>query len=525
MKRVILATLAVAAMVSCTKQESFEGATSAAQEMKFTSGIESRVDGNEWELGDKIGIVCIDDSAMEVWAANIAYKADNGGSSTSFSVVDSDPIYFPSSSTFSLTVMVYYPYNEDLKESEYTTFDISDQSDLSAVDYMMDSATVTQDDTDNPIAFTFEHKHTLVKFTITALESIESLEGMTFQIENVQTVGVPGLLVDSSSDYYSLAEFGTIDSAVIDVADDGKSATIEMILFPTAITTYSTLRMNFEGKDYIGTLITSFEAGKQQNYTLAMGNNSLDFTGSTIEEWGGNKDEETELPSTLYACELTAEEFMSLTPSTIPAVANEWCISGQITFSAEEFGSMLSGIDSALGDREIELSFTETTDIGFMASYVDSGGITYTTRFIDNIKEVEALEATSELQASHFHFCSSLETIVLYKVPKINSHAFSNCCNLTALYLPSVTEIDGSSCFALDSNLQMLFFASPDPITIGSNVFNSFTSHSENCSLYLHYKNSDMVSDQNSWGGTTWMVIYFVDDNGEFVDASGNAFE
>lgn len=504
MKRVILATLAVAAMVSCTKQESFEGATSAAQEMKFTSGIESRVDDNEWELGDKIGIVCIDDSVMEVWASNIAYKADNSGSSTSFSVVSSDPIYFPLSSTFSLTVSAYHPYNEDLKEDGYTTFDISDQSDLSAVDYMEASATVTQDDTDSPVAFTFEHKHTRVKFTITALESIESLEGMTFQIENVQTVGVAGVPVDSSSDYYSLAEFGTIDSAVIDVADDGKSATIEMILFPTANTTYSTLRMNFEGKDYIGTLITSFEAGKQQNYTLAMGNNSLDFTGSTIEEWGGNEDEETELPSYNNISTMTAEEFMSLTSSTIPAIANQWHISEQVTFSAEEFGSMLSGIDSALGSREITLIFTETTDIGFMAT---PNGISGSSNFIDNIKELYAPEATSTLLSGHFCKSSYLEVISLPKIEAATEYAFAACTSIRTLDLSSVTSI-GAACFVASDTINYLYLTSSSSISYEGSSFINFNG-SPTANLYLHYNNSSMASGTTAFG-LTWKAIVFV---------------
>lgn len=537
MKKAIIAALAMVAMVGCAKDQNFDGSTTTtAQEIKITSGIESRTDGNAWVAGDKIAICAFFPNAYmltgDIYYPLSSYSAASSGASTTFTV-DPDYSYLPVTSEASqyepLAICGFYPASIASADDEniyQCQLDITDQSDFSAIDALQATAEIT-DVAVTQVELSFEHIMAMATFNIEAETSVGSLEDMRFEIVNIATVSDPTMVLDSSST--DDVQYGTIEGFAT-VADDGCSATVTMILFSTACIVYpdnggytdATINLYAGDKMYTTPFVTALYQGYNNTFNLSLGTGAITFDGSTILPWDDSEDDPTDLPTTKLDNYLTAESFMALTEDTLPTSSDSWYISGEITFSASSFGSMLSGIDAALGSRSISLTFLDATNIDFMATESNSGGINPTARFIDNISEVYAPQATT-LQEYHFYGCNTLNVISLPKVEAVVSCAFGSCLSLHTLILPSVTAIEGYDCFGSLGFLCSvdIYMTSPNPITLEEKVFYSFTSYSKNCRLYLHYNNSALATDEAAFGMTTWSEIVFVDDLGQIVDASG----
>lgn len=292
MKKIIFIAIALVAVVSCAKQEDNLGGatTTEAQEVKFTSGIVSRTSGNEWEAGDRIGIYTVDGNASgeSMRDVNVQYVADFGGSSTTFSIAEgAKPICLPESSPVQLMLMAYYPYDADHSVDNTYTMEITDQTDLGAIDYMCANAFILEDGI-STVNFDLEHMQALAKFNITGSDTVPSLEGLSFKLENIQTSGVPSEAPSPASDGYELAQYGTIDSAVVNVADDMQSAAVEMILFPASTTypTDATIYISVDGNIYSAPLVTSLLFGKQHTFNITLGADKAEISGAIITDWG-----------------------------------------------------------------------------------------------------------------------------------------------------------------------------------------------------------------------------------------------
>ncbi|MFI3316168.1 MAG: fimbrillin family protein [Rikenellaceae bacterium] len=317
MKKIIIAALAVVAMVSCTKDQSSQGDTPSTepQAIKFTSGIQSRVDGNLWEAGDKVGIFAaypIDYETFGQFHYPLSvYSADSAGSSTRLSIdegydaltvgdnhdSDRNPLFvmavYPASCVYFDTTQEYDLYSYKL--------DVTDQSDLGALDVVSATAIVSDEST-TEVSLSFEHTMAMATFNVVAKDSASSLEGARFEIEDIAIVSDPTGTI-SWSDYP--AEYGTLQGEV-SVADDARSATTTMMLFATAEyegdTSYTYEKTDATIKLYVGDeiYVTAFAAplflGYKHTFNLSLGTDSIDFEGATIWAWDDSDDVITELP-------------------------------------------------------------------------------------------------------------------------------------------------------------------------------------------------------------------------------------
>lgn len=324
MKKIIISALAVVAMVSCTKDQSSQGDTPSTepQAIKFTSGIQSRVDGNLWEVGDKVGIYAvyqIDYEAYgEIHYPLSIYSADSAGSSTTLSVDEGyDALTVGdnhNSEMNPLLIAAVYPascvYFDTTQVYDYYSFklDVTDQSDISALDVVAATAIVFDEST-TEVTLSFAHTMAMVTFNIVADDSVGSLEGTRFEIEDVAVVCDPTDVI-SSAEY--IPDYGTLQGEV-SVADDGRSATTTMMLFATDEyeneyryfedtqsyvyqKTDATIKLYVGDKIYETAFSTALFIGYKHTFNLSLGTGSIDFEGATISAWDDSDDVLTELP-------------------------------------------------------------------------------------------------------------------------------------------------------------------------------------------------------------------------------------
>ncbi len=425
MKRVILATLAVVAIASCTKDQSIEGTTDShsTQEITFISGIESRVDGNNWVAGDKVGLYSVQFSNDKYFAENVLYTASSSGSSTSFAVVsDQTPLYFPSEVEEYTLVCAYYPYDEDFTIDLSYQFDCTDQSDQGAVDFLTATAMVYASDAENSsiVNLNFLHAQSLVKFYFQATGELTSLEGLSVELRNIQTKGYPGTSPGYTDQPEENIVYGTIDTAAVRVSDDKQTATVEMILFPAsgAYHTDAVLAISVGGKSYTAPLVTELSSGKQHSFLVKVGSIEMEIGDSVITPWDGADDEATDVPVVVDDAYMTLEDLLEF-DYTIRPTSNVWIISGD---------------DSTL------LGVTETSSVTILSSInfdYEKMGTTLDLTFTD----------LTSIPQKCFMSCDQVTRIALPKVTSLPYLSLEGCTLLTQLEVATdseavITDID-----------------------------------------------------------------------------------
>ncbi len=497
MKKAIIAALAVATIAGCTKQEIFEGVTdtTTTQEIKFSSGIQSRVSEGKWELSDQIGIEAYfcgyyydpewDLDAYVFWDkyyTSTPYRADVAGSWTTFTVESGNSALFYPTIDLSeyeeeyddlevyLDIYAFYPYSIYDEQQQYYMLDISDQSDLDALDVLMGYSSAYGDS--SSVELDFYHNMASVRFNIEAMSSISSLEGLEFEIENVAVVSDPTDILEWS-EYPT--EYGTLQ-AVVDVADDGLSATVDMILFPTAYYSDSefvfapdpvtiTLKATLNGETLYANLTTTFYAEMQQSFSLVMGKDVIEIGQATISEWG-EIDEATDLTLNEYDGEMTIAQFAELTTSTIP-VSNKWVITGDAT--DEQLEMMNSDLTTPINNyleangRTISVTFTDLTTIpndlfaGFSTLKSISAPEVLSVEdgaFVDcRVLQSVSMPKLTTAGVYVFYGCASLKSIEFEQLTSVGEYTFYSCYNLSTVSLP-ILESAGQwafgYCYALE---------------------------------------------------------------------------
>ncbi len=249
------------------------------------------------------------------------YSADNAGTSTSLSVgADYDALTMGdnhNSEMNPLLVAAVYPasciYWEIEEDYDYYSYmlDVSDQSDMSALDVVVATAVIFDEST-TEVALSFEHTMAMATFNIEAKDSASSLESVRFEIEDIAVVSDPTDAI-SSSEYPT--EYGTLQGEV-SVADDGRSASTTMMLFATDEyedenrynensqsyvynKTDATIKLYVGDKIYETAFATALFIGYKHTFNLSLGTDSIDFEGATISAWDDSDDVLTELPLTV----------------------------------------------------------------------------------------------------------------------------------------------------------------------------------------------------------------------------------
>ena len=286
MKMKTFSTLALAALLltACQNDEETMQAGNRVA-LQVTSGIQTRAYDNQWEAGDEIGIFGHpQDESQTAWS-NVPYvtASDNG----SFAPVAS-PIYLPVNGS-GVDFVAYYPYTATLTDGVYAV-DVTDQSDLSAID-LMAAGGQTADCINPEVRFNFEHKLSKIEFTFKAGDGMAAadLAGMTVQLTGQQPkatfdVTQPDGAVNVGTDNPVMLTLNT--------ASDGMSA--EGILLPNESLDNMTLRLVLadESSFFIWNMYESkaesFEAGKKYVYTITVNKTRLDVTASITDWTPGN---------------------------------------------------------------------------------------------------------------------------------------------------------------------------------------------------------------------------------------------
>ena len=234
-------------------------------------GVQTRVVGNNWERGDKIGVFAIDHGTT-LQETTIIENYDN----LSFSTIgngkfthDGQPIYYPKDGS-AIDFISYYPFKPNLTSYSYQ-IDIAEQIDLL---YSNNLKNVNKQNTNNDLEF----NRVLSNLILSVVpKGNGSLEGLTVEINGAKTKAtfslVDGSLVvdETSSGDLLLTSTGT---------ETNKE--INYLLLPT--TEENSIEIVFKVDDvdvYKWKVPHVLERGKRYSYKIRLGDITSEVTPST----------------------------------------------------------------------------------------------------------------------------------------------------------------------------------------------------------------------------------------------------
>lgn len=296
-ERVIIAALAIAAVVGCSKDDgTFSGVMSGVEATFEASQIATRTTANTWENLDQVGIYMYQngatDSSYSLARENVLYTSDASGN---FKVGTSvTPIYYPQSDQ--VDFYAYYPHQATLAQDGYYTADITLQNtesgiDQGAVDFLTASLTEKGISSD-ALSFEFDHRLAMLTLVVTPKSSISTLKGVGVTLGEMNTQAtfstLTGELIASSAVSGSI-EFLTVDNTT-DAQDNVTKITATAIVLPEALGANAKVTFKFsETLSHSASFPTntSFTAGMNHTYNVSVGYSDVSFEGeSTINGWG-----------------------------------------------------------------------------------------------------------------------------------------------------------------------------------------------------------------------------------------------
>ncbi len=210
MKKLLYITLAMLSAASCSKKgdpvdSSYDG------EVRISSSIVTRTEGDQWVSGDAIGLYM--SSGETYFGENAKYVTTGSGDFTSES-----PLYFPETDT--VDFMAYYPYVKGVNLDAYAV-DVTDQSDQGAMDIMVASA---ENEYRNAEPVELKFYHCMAQVVIDSISSEEDLEGLKVELVGIKTAGTYNLLQNT------FTTSGEAKDLVMSISADSTSA--EAIVIP-----------------------------------------------------------------------------------------------------------------------------------------------------------------------------------------------------------------------------------------------------------------------------------------------------
>ena len=255
-------------MAACTNEEDISMASSSA--IQFNAAIsESRVIGNTWEKGDKVGISM---SAGGSMTNNVLYTAKDASGTFQ---TNGTALRFPDESPSDVTFYAYYPYNETLADNKTLTFEVDGKTDV-----LWTKETVSVDEQAlNTVELGFSHALSKV---------ILQADGFPEDIEVTLSEGYSQATLDITTGTVTPGTAETDYSVNLVKGDDGNYSAI--VLPCTGITKTLTIASATEGKQWTYTISSATYAGGRQyaykaSYRDAAG---VQFTENGINGWGGD---------------------------------------------------------------------------------------------------------------------------------------------------------------------------------------------------------------------------------------------
>ncbi len=281
MKKLTFAALALAALASCTPEETVP----QKNQLMLASGITSRVVENTWEANDDIGVTMTNSSTnATIGTANTQFTTADGGTMGVFS--STTPMYFPTN-VDKVDVRAYYPYSSTL-ENDVLELDMDDKTDL-IIGYRDDVSS-----TSDPITLFFEHVLARVNVTISAGSGITAsdLAGATLSLSGTYTRAdftISGYNKGNKSSTTHIDNYAGKEELKL----TSTNLTSTGIVIPQDIT--SSLKVYIDlpamGTTFVTDLTTtSFNASENHDYFITITREGAVLNGGTITPWGNDTD-------------------------------------------------------------------------------------------------------------------------------------------------------------------------------------------------------------------------------------------
>jgi hypothetical protein len=298
MKKLILLGMAVLAMTACSKDNNpglqdkvaldVSGIKATiANGANASSNVLSKATSNPWTANSAIGIFMMNTGTVtDAGGFNRQYITADGSGSFAPAAAD-QTIYFPVDETKKVDFTAYYPYASTLTSGTTVTLNLSDQSNQSALDFLVANKVTGKDKTDPTVALVFTHKLARIQLTMKAGTGVTAadLAGMTVKIDQMYKkayYGVPGMVLSAAHEDLGEITLKSVTDGSIYVATivPTTSSTAPANGCPMTITLANNLGV-FSYTLFTGTTI---DAGKQYNYTVTINRTELTVTG-TITDW------------------------------------------------------------------------------------------------------------------------------------------------------------------------------------------------------------------------------------------------
>lgn len=261
------------ALASCTKQDVAVAVDTTPAVFSTTTTLTrvvSSASASTWEAGDEIGI------SSTGGDNNVKYTADDTDAKTTFTFADSEQAQILLPRTGTATYSAYYPYQSG---SVYTS-DLSDQSDLGAIDFLVASGAEGYEGMNGNVNFTFSHALAMVSFAITLDTDLkDEYSDWDTDFENYASLTL-GNAATVATYTFSGSYLGTTTTGQIafniENKGEGEDKTATAIINPIysgddASTQNLSLTIKFDDRVYQSSISLAAAAGKIYNYTLTIG--------------------------------------------------------------------------------------------------------------------------------------------------------------------------------------------------------------------------------------------------------------
>lgn len=193
-----LAVLLATTLFSCSDDAETPIIEGEKVKATFTAGIApvTRVSDVLWDVNDAIGIAMLDRQTREIHedAFNLRYYTTTAAGDFT-PATPSSIIYFPQNGA-EVMFKSYYPYMAGLQRNMLIPVSVTDQSNLSNIDFMSAEHLAGFSKNDPNVSLAFHHRLSKAIFKLTIADGVSGLlpEDMTLTIKGMKTEGVYDLM-------------------------------------------------------------------------------------------------------------------------------------------------------------------------------------------------------------------------------------------------------------------------------------------------------------------------------------------
>ena len=272
-KKLFILALVGVLLTACQNDNDFLG-----NEVKITSGSDTRASGTAWQKRDSIGIFMVKNEDQSVLSKNIEHKnvSEDGAIAVFEPANINEKLYYPGNAAVDL--LGYYPYQKGITGYNYK-LDVRDQTNLPAIDLITARKNNIRR-TNSMQDLKFGHALSKIKLTIKA--GI----GMTYQDVADAKVSIAGVCTKAD---YDLSNGGVkaLEIGKVDVPQS--NCIVEAILVPQTDISGFLFMIDVYTRTFtvaVPNSIKAFEGGMEYCYTITLNRTGLvTITSTSIGEW------------------------------------------------------------------------------------------------------------------------------------------------------------------------------------------------------------------------------------------------